>query len=64
MAKIRERPANNEHMASGAIGPTGLSATIRLKQLAQEKGVEIGVWVLDKSSEMAADVFVDASERC
>ncbi|WP_424066995.1 FAD-binding protein, partial [Paraburkholderia sp.] len=28
-------------------GPAGLSAAIRLKQLAQDKGVEIGVCVLE-----------------
>ena len=30
-------------------GPAGLSAAIRLKQLAQEKGVELGVCVLEKA---------------
>ncbi|HEY3540215.1 MAG TPA: FAD-dependent oxidoreductase, partial [Trinickia sp.] len=33
-------------------GPAGLSAAIRLKQLAQEKGVELGVCVLEKGSEI------------
>jgi electron-transferring-flavoprotein dehydrogenase len=32
-------------------GPAGLSAAIRLKQRAAEKGVEIGVCVLEKGSE-------------
>ncbi|WP_157695927.1 FAD-dependent oxidoreductase, partial [Caballeronia hypogeia] len=35
-------------------GPAGLSAAIRLKQLAEEKGVEIGVCVLEKGSEIGA----------
>lgn len=45
-------------MGCGAIGPAGLSAAIRLEQLAQETGVEISVCVLDKSSEIGADVCV------
>ncbi|MDR8400440.1 FAD-dependent oxidoreductase, partial [Paraburkholderia sp. USG1] len=33
-------------------GPAGLSAAIRLKQLAAEQGAEIGVCVLEKGSEI------------
>ncbi|MPW22084.1 hypothetical protein GCT13_35905 [Paraburkholderia sp. CNPSo 3157] len=61
---IRERPANDEHTASGAIGPAGLSAAIRLKQLAQEKGVAIGVCVLDRARRSGTMCSWDASERC
>ncbi|MGL4313805.1 MAG: FAD-dependent oxidoreductase, partial [Sphingomonas sp.] len=33
-------------------GPAGLSAAIRLKQVAAEKGAEISVCVLEKGSEV------------
>jgi electron-transferring-flavoprotein dehydrogenase len=41
-------------------GPAGLSAAIRLKQLAQEKGVELGVCVLEKGSEIGAHIVSGA----
>ncbi len=41
-------------------GPAGLSAAIRLKQLGQEKGVEIGVCVLEKGSEIGAHILSGA----
>ncbi|WP_155301157.1 electron transfer flavoprotein-ubiquinone oxidoreductase [Cupriavidus necator] len=41
-------------------GPAGLSAAIRLKQLAQERGVEIGVCVLEKGSEIGAHILSGA----
>src|SRR5258705_5932366 len=41
-------------------GPAGLSAAIRLKQLAQEKGVEIGFVVLEKGSEIGAHILSGA----
>ncbi|PMS33240.1 electron-transferring-flavoprotein dehydrogenase [Trinickia symbiotica] len=41
-------------------GPAGLSAAIRLKQLAQEKGVEFGVCVLEKGSEIGAHILSGA----
>ncbi|TDV27854.1 putative NAD(P)-binding protein, partial [Paraburkholderia caballeronis] len=41
-------------------GPAGLSAAIRLKQLAQDKGVEIGVCVLEKGSEIGAHILSGA----
>jgi len=41
-------------------GPAGLSAAIRLKQLAQEKGVELGVCVLEKGSEIGAHILSGA----
>src|ERR1700712_2007279 len=37
-------------------GPAGLSAAIRLKQLAAEKGGEIAVCVLEKGSEVGAHI--------
>ncbi|CAE6861623.1 Electron transfer flavoprotein-ubiquinone oxidoreductase [Paraburkholderia domus] len=41
-------------------GPTGLTAAIRLKQMAAGKGVEIGVCVLEKGSEMGARILSGA----
>ena len=41
-------------------GPAGLSAAIRLKQLAQEKGQEISVCVLEKGSEVGAHILSGA----
>ncbi|MFP6559618.1 electron transfer flavoprotein-ubiquinone oxidoreductase [Paraburkholderia sp. B3] len=41
-------------------GPAGLSAAIRLKQLAAEKGVEMGVCVLEKGSEIGAHILSGA----
>ncbi len=41
-------------------GPAGLSAAIRLKQLAQEEGSEITVCVLEKGSEVGAHILSGA----
>ncbi|MDR8402349.1 electron transfer flavoprotein-ubiquinone oxidoreductase, partial [Paraburkholderia sp. USG1] len=41
-------------------GPAGLSAAIRLKQLAAEQGAEIGVCVLEKGSEIGAHILSGA----
>jgi electron-transferring-flavoprotein dehydrogenase len=41
-------------------GPAGLAAAIRLKQLAAEKGSEIGVCVLEKGSEVGAHILSGA----
>jgi electron-transferring-flavoprotein dehydrogenase len=41
-------------------GPAGLSAAIRLKQLAQQQGAEIGVCVLEKGSELGAHILSGA----
>jgi electron-transferring-flavoprotein dehydrogenase len=41
-------------------GPAGLAAAIRLKQLAHEKGREIGVCVLEKGSEIGAHILSGA----
>ena len=38
-------------------GPAGLSAAIRLKQLAKEKGTDLSVCVIDKGSEIGAHVL-------
>jgi electron-transferring-flavoprotein dehydrogenase len=41
-------------------GPAGLAASIRLKQLAQEKGQEVSVCVLEKGSEIGAHILSGA----
>ena len=41
-------------------GPAGLSAAIRLKQLAAESGQELGVCVLEKGSEVGAHILSGA----
>ncbi len=41
-------------------GPAGLSAAIRLKQLAAEKGTELGVCVLEKGAEIGAHILSGA----
>ncbi len=41
-------------------GPAGLSAAIKLKQLAQEKGQDINVCVLEKGSEVGAHILSGA----
>ena len=41
-------------------GPAGLSAAIRLKQRAEQKGVEIAVCVLEKGSEIGAHILSGA----
>jgi electron-transferring-flavoprotein dehydrogenase len=41
-------------------GPAGLSAAIRLKQLASEQGHEISVCVLEKGSEVGAHLLSGA----
>jgi electron-transferring-flavoprotein dehydrogenase len=41
-------------------GPAGLSAAIRLKQLAREKGADVSVCVLEKGSEIGAHIISGA----
>src|SRR5689334_10022490 len=41
-------------------GPAGLAAAIRLKQLAAERNIEIGVCVLEKGSEVGAHILSGA----
>jgi electron-transferring-flavoprotein dehydrogenase len=41
-------------------GPAGLAAAIRLKQLAAEKGAELGVCLLEKGSEIGAHILSGA----
>ena len=41
-------------------GPAGLAAAIRLKQLAAEKGAELGVCIIEKGSEIGAHILSGA----
>ncbi|MBI4969897.1 MAG: electron transfer flavoprotein-ubiquinone oxidoreductase [Rhodospirillales bacterium] len=41
-------------------GPSGLAAAIRLKQLAQEKGTDLSVCVIEKGSEVGAHILSGA----
>jgi electron-transferring-flavoprotein dehydrogenase len=41
-------------------GPAGLSAAIRLKQMAAEKGLEVSVCILEKGSEVGAHILSGA----
>ena len=41
-------------------GPAGLSTAIRLRQLAEEKGEDISVVVLEKGSEIGAHILSGA----
>ena len=41
-------------------GPAGLAAAIRLKQLAEEKGADLSVVVLEKGSEIGAHILSGA----
>ena len=58
---IREDRDNMEYdvIIVGA-GPSGLSCAIRLKQLAEEKGQELNVCVLEKGSEVGAHLLSGA----
>jgi len=41
-------------------GPAGLAAAIRLKQLAAQEAVELGVCVIEKGSEIGAHILSGA----
>ncbi len=47
-------------LSSSGAGPAGLAAAIRLKQLAEQAGSEIGVCILEKGSEIGAHILSGA----
>jgi electron-transferring-flavoprotein dehydrogenase len=59
-----ERMSERESMAYDVVivgaGPAGLSAAIRLKQLARQAGSEISVCILEKGSEVGAHILSGA----
>ncbi|MFN0262652.1 electron transfer flavoprotein-ubiquinone oxidoreductase [Tepidamorphus sp. 3E244] len=59
-AELPEREAMEFDCVIVGAGPAGLSAAIRLKQLAAERGEEISVVVLEKGSEVGAHILSGA----
>ena len=55
-----EREAMEVDVVSVGGGPSGLSAAIRWQQLAQEKGEELAIVVLEKGSEVGAHILSGA----
>ncbi len=57
---LPEREAMEFDVVIVGAGPAGLSAAIRLKQIAAEKGEDISVVVLEKGSEVGAHILSGA----
>ncbi|GGE92199.1 electron transfer flavoprotein-ubiquinone oxidoreductase [Stappia taiwanensis] len=57
---LPERESMDFDVVIVGAGPAGLSAAIRLKQIAEEKGEELSVVVLEKGSEVGAHILSGA----
>ena len=60
MADAVERESMEFDVVIVGAGPSGLSAAIRLRQLAEEKGREVSVCVIEKGSEVGAHILSGA----
>ncbi|WP_417676088.1 electron transfer flavoprotein-ubiquinone oxidoreductase [Roseibium sp.] len=59
-AELGERESMDVDVVIVGAGPAGLAAAIRLKQIADEKGEELSIVVLEKGSEVGAHILSGA----